>query len=352
VGRGPGESRPVSDLEIVAVDAADGATFEAFYAVYASASRHGPQGEFATVWQPEEIRASMADPDGRRFRVAWVGRVEGRVVTTGWMRGSTVDNVDLADVLVCCAPGDRGRGYAAELLGQVERQARDRRRQRLVAEVNWPYGLGPDGAGSSELAWATRQGFRLGLVDVQRRLPVPVPTARLDASAAEAAAHHHGYELRSFTGPVPEELVEGWAGLGASLMTEAPMGEIEREVEVADAGAIRAEEALLAQQGRVRIGTVALDPGGEVVAYTDLVLTRHESDRAYQWGTLVRPEHRGHRLGLAVKVANLRRLQETQPQITTVVTFNADVNAPMVAVNDLLGFRPVQWLGELQKELG
>ena len=89
----------------------------------------------------------------------------------------------------------------------------------------------------------------------------------------------------------------------------------------------------------------------ELVAYTDLVLTTHESERAYQWGTLVRTDHRGHRLGLAVKVANVRRLQDTQPQITTVVTFNADVNAPMVAVNERLGFRPVQWLGELQKKL-
>ena len=53
----------------------------------------------------------------------------------------------------------------------------------------------------------------------------------------------------------------------------------------------------------------------------------------------------------AVKVANLRRLQQTQPQISTVVTYNADVNAPMVAINDALGFRPVAYMGELQKKL-
>ena len=81
-------------------------------------------------------------------------------------------------------------------------------------------------------------------------------------------------------------------------------------------------------------------------------MTEHESERGYQWGTLVRPDHRGHRLGLAVKVANVRLLQETHPRITTVVTFNADVNAPMVAVNERLGFVPVQWMGELQKKLG
>ena len=341
----------MTDLHIVDVDPTDPASFAPFYEVYASASSYGPQGEFAAIWQPEEIRVSMADPDGRRFRLGWSGSVGDRVVATGWLQGSTVDNTDFAEVQVCCAPADRGRGYAAAMLAHVEERARALGRSRLLAEVVWPVSMGASGDGSTDLAWARRQGFELGLVDVQRRLAVPVDPALLDALAAEAAPHHAAYQLRSFTGPVPDDLVEGWAALTATLMTEAPMGEIEREVESADVGLFRAEEELLARQRRVKVSTGALAPNGELVAYTDLVLTEHESERAYQWGTLVRPDHRGHRLGLAVKVANVRRLQESQPQIRTVVTYNAEVNAPMVAVNERLGFRPVQWLGELQKRI-
>ena len=144
--------------------------------------------------------------------------------------------------------------------------------------------------------------------------------------------------------------------LDATLMVEAPTGDIEREAETADVARLRADEAMIAKQGRVKVNTVALAPPDdsgerELVAYTDVAVTVHEPERAYQWGTLVRTDHRGHRLGLAVKVANVRLLQETHPQVTTVVTFNADVNAPMVAVNERLGFRPVQWMGELQKKL-
>jgi len=341
----------MSSLEIVDVDPSDPESFKPFYEVYAAANRHGPQGEFGTVWQPHEVRVAMEDPDPRTFRVGWTGWIDGRVVATGWMQGSTVDNTDLADVLICCAPPDRGHGYAVAMLAHLEEQARARGRARLVGEVHWPYDLGAEGVGSGELAWARRQGFELALVDVQRRLALPVPGGRLDELAAEAAAHHEGYQLRSFTGRVPDDLVDGWAALDATLMTEAPMGDIDREVATADVAAIRAEEAMVEKQGRVKVCTVALSPGGEVVAYTDIAVTVHESDRAYQWGTLVRPDHRGHRLGLAVKVANVRLLQETYPELTTVVTFNADVNAPMVAVNDQLGFRPVEWLGELQKKL-
>ena len=50
-----------------------------------------------------------------------------------------------------------------------------------------------------------------------------------------------------------------------------------------------------------------------MVAYTDIATTVHEPGRAYQWGTLVRRDARGHRLGLAVKVANLRLLQDDVP---------------------------------------
>jgi GNAT superfamily N-acetyltransferase len=54
--------------------------------------------------------------------------------------------------------------------------------------------------------------------------------------------------------------------------------------------------------------------------------------------TVVHPEHRGHRLGLAVKLANVDVLARQAPDVRVIVTGNAAVNAPMIAVNDMLGF--------------
>ena len=65
----------------------------------------------------------------------------------------------------------------------------------------------------------------------------------------------------------------------------------------------------------------------------------------------MRRDARGHRLGLAVKVANLRLLQGSCPELRRLTTYNAEVNARMVDVNDLLGFVPVARLGEFQKRL-
>jgi RimJ/RimL family protein N-acetyltransferase len=184
---------------------------------------------------------------------------------------------------------------------------------------------------------------------VKRVLHLPVADGALQELAAEAAVAHADYTLLSFVGPVPEALVLSWATLVSSLMTEAPTGDLDVEPEAADPALVRETEALAEKQGRTKYNTVALDTAGDVVAYTDLATTVHEPGRAYQWGTLVRRDARGHRLGLAVKVANLRLLQAERPDVTLLTTYNAEVNERMVAVNERLGFRPVARLGEFQK---
>jgi RimJ/RimL family protein N-acetyltransferase len=126
---------------------------------------------------------------------------------------------------------------------------------------------------------------------------------------------------------------------------------VEREAEHVDPGVVREGEELLARQGRRKYNTVALDAAGDVVGFTDIATTVHEPGKAYQWGTLVRADARGHRLGLALKVANLRLLQAERPDLTELTTYNAEVNAHMVGVNQRLGFVPVAWLGEFQKRL-
>ena len=79
---------------------------------------------------------------------------------------------------------------------------------------------------------------------------------------------------------------------------------------------------------------------GRLVAFTDLQIPLAQPERAHQAGTLVLSEHRGHRLGALVKVAVLRELAATLPEVRRISTYNSDSNLPMVAVNEALGFRP------------
>jgi GNAT superfamily N-acetyltransferase len=71
----------------------------------------------------------------------------------------------------------------------------------------------------------------------------------------------------------------------------------------------------------------------------------------YQQDTLVLREHRGHGLGLALKLANHRALVAALPGVLRVRTWNAVENAHMLAVNTALGFRPSGYSREWHKHL-
>ena len=70
---------------------------------------------------------------------------------------------------------------------------------------------------------------------------------------------------------------------------------------------------------------------------------------AYQWDTIVRPDHRGHRLGLLMKIANLELLRRTISGVEIINTWNAAINEHMIAINEAVGFRAadVEWAWEL-----
>lgn len=339
-------------MRIVEVDVHDRAAFDAWHHVYATAERHGREG-FSTAWTLEEIRATMQDTTSIRARYdAWNGLVGGQVVAVGWLRRSLLDNLDRAEVAVHVLPEHRRRGHGRAMAAHVEAAAHAHGRRVLGAEASFAYDAGPAGTGEDGPEFARALGYDLALGDVQRTLRLPVDPALLDRLAAGSAPRHASYTLRSWAGPVPDDLIEGWAALTSTLVTEAPTGDLDLEPEAADPAAVREGEALAARQGRTKFNTVALDPHGEVVAYTDLATTVHEPHRAYQWGTLVRADHRGHRLGVAVKVANLRLLHAEGPAgLREMVTWNADVNEHMIGVNERLGFVPVARLGEFQKRL-
>ena len=60
-------------------------------------------------------------------------------------------------------------------------------------------------------------------------------------------------------------------------------------------------------------------------------------------------EHRGHRLGMLLKIANLQLLQEAAPGHPSVLTWNAEENRPMLGVNEAVGFVPIGYEGAWAK---
>jgi RimJ/RimL family protein N-acetyltransferase len=58
-----------------------------------------------------------------------------------------------------------------------------------------------------------------------------------------------------------------------------------------------------------------------------------------QADTAVARQHRGHRLGLLIKIDMMRWLAEAEPQLKVIETWNNVDNTFMINVNEALGYR-------------
>jgi len=107
----------------------------------------------------------------------------------------------------------------------------------------------------------------------------------------------------------------------------------------------------MAADGRLTMTVAARhEPTGRLVGFSELSLPGNRSRSVQQLDTLVLAEHRGHRLGMLLKVANLRALQMGGSIPSQVHTFNAEENRHMLDVNEAIGFRPVGHAGCWRKD--
>ncbi len=329
------------------VDLADDALLRQLFEVEAASKRAG------RPWHdPESGAAFAADQrfvDPGEDHLLWAAWWDGQPVglAHGWF--PVTDNVDKAYCLVEVEPQARGRGLGTALLETVLDEVRRRGRREVLSELLVPLDAGAD---HPYRRFAERHGFAEASRDSMRHLALPVAAARLDGLEAQARQAWSGrYRLETYVGGVPEHLQASLCDTENQLAVDAPGGTVEYEPESLTPERYRERLRLFADMGRERITTVAVDGDDQVVAYTDLVVGSGTRTSVWQWGTLVRREHRGHRLGLAVKVENLRHLQAAHPERTVVMTGNADVNEHMLAINEALGFRLAEACPQLQRRL-
>jgi GNAT superfamily N-acetyltransferase len=273
-------------------------------------------------------------------------RVDGAMVGLVQVELSQHDNTTLAVAEAHVLPEHRRKGFGTRLAAHAASQARDHGRTTWVAWVPGRDVDEPEDTRTPGEHFATAHGMRLGQREVQRRLALPASIGHLERLAAQAAEQHRDYRLVSWVDRCPDEHVRAYCRLKAAMNTEAPSGELEVEHQHWDERRVRQEEERMRASGRTVHVCVAVAADGSLAGHNELVVPGHDPEVVFQWDTLVLPGHRGHRLGLALKVRNLLDVQEAHPGRTNLRTFNADSNTHMVAINDAIGFVPVAYMGE------
>lgn len=338
-------------MRIEQVDPRDDEAFGRWYAVLAAVEQDTRPGE--SGWNAEdqrEIAVTGLEDDtatGERVTLLLAVGADGRDLGMGRLVLTTRDNLDRARVLVHVLPGERRRGVGTALLEDLLTRVQAAGRSVAGTEVDEPEALAGD---SPAHHFLTRHGFERALLEVRRDLALPVPSQVLTDCLAHAREGAAGYDVTAYSRRCPDHLLDARAALGRAMSVMFPSGDLELEEEYWDAELVRRKEAMFERMGRVYWAAMATRDG-EAVAFTELGVSSHAPERAYQWDTLVLPEHRGHRLGLLLKATVLEQLQVDSPATRSVTTWNATVNAPMIAVNERLGFRTNGTLSSWQKRL-
>jgi len=324
-------------MDIRQLDVFDDAALERFHAVTERAE--GFERPHHSGWSLPEARLELRRQDPTERGEAWAAYDGDTMVGGATLWFSLLDNLTKCWAGVGVDPDHRRRGAGSALVDRMVTRMRQEGRTIMVVESAYPLERRHD---HPYRRFAEANGFTLALDEVKRILPLPVDPGLLQALATEAAPHHTAYRIDSFAGDLPDELLESYCALSNQLAVDAPTGDVDYEPDSMSPQLWLERTAQEREIGRTTLTTVAIDGAGTVVAYTDLIVPPEPSPDVWQWGTLVHREHRGHRLGMAVKVRNLQQLAAAETGRARVQTSNAETNAHMVDINVRLGFEAVE----------
>ena len=281
------------------------------------------------------------------------------VKVDGQLVGRAMYNRRLSDPTTCWValdvlPEYRGRGIGSAIAERLEQVARSEGRSKMIGYVVSapsaggerlvpPTGFGSLAADTVEARFLQKHGYRLEQVERASRLVLPV-----DVTVEPPA----DYRVHHWVNTTPPQWLEQMANLYTRMSTDAPSAGLETvEDPWTVERVIDQDRASAAGPRPYLIAVVEHVPTGQLAGYTTLAVPVEVGRPVHQHETLVLREHRGNRLGMLLKVANIAELQRRYPGHPSIVTFNAEENRYMLDVNEAVGFAAMGYEGAWRKDL-
>ncbi len=137
---------------------------------------------------------------------------------------------------------------------------------------------------------------------------------------------------------VPEDYIEEYSRLYTFALNLVPKGEEEWEA-IITPEARRKDEKRHKEKGSVWITKVSKEANGNLSGLTEIFYNEENSHFISQELTGVLPEYRSRGLGKWLKAEMLFYIKDRFPNIKYLITGNADINAPMLAINKQMGYK-------------
>ncbi|MFB4277809.1 GNAT family N-acetyltransferase [Nonomuraea sp. MTCD27] len=313
-----------------------GDLIEGLYDAFVTGSADDPGPMLSLPWFSYLVRSGGP---GERSE-AWVTTEGGKVAGGYALTLPQHDNTHMGWLFpLVVRPERRGGGLGSALFAHALDRMRAHGRTLLLTETP-ATGVG--------IRFATARGMSVALKEARRTLDLRTADwAALERMRPEVA----GYHLERWVGPAGPELLPDLSTLMGG-MNDAP-----RDADVEDMNfsvdRLRIREESIPVTGRTCYTVIARRTSdGAPAGYTRILLDAERSDGwGHQADTTVLREHRGHRLGLLLKVDNLLWLREREPHLDRIITWNATSNAHMLAINEAMGFELFDEWSELRLEV-
>jgi len=316
-------------MEILEFTADDSDTIEAVVELLNAAAKvdspfshpmtvSGYAGMIRFGWDGEPPRTFAARESG-----ALVGLVE--IHTSEW------DNTNLAWVGFVVHPDLRRLGRGSRLLEFAKEETLAMGRTSVGFD-GWDI--------DATNGFAKTHGLpRKGSAINRRQILALVERQAVETMYDEAATAASSYELLRIAGHTPEDMLDAVAEMTAAI-NDAPTDDLDIEDEVFPKERIIGYEGAVEARGHRMYRVVARHrESGELAGHTVVAVELERPTIGHQHDTSVARAHRGHRLGLLLKADMLRWLGESEPQLETIETWNAESNDHMIEVNEKLGYQ-------------
>ena len=316
--------------------------------------------EFA--FSAEELLPTWQNLDHEPKRLL-AARVRGEIVARGIFERQADGDSESAWIQVQVHPDYRRLGIGTALSDRLEGMAVEAGKRKVIVyavskdgpgeRLEPPTGFGSVPLGNPEVRFLLGRGYTLEQVERGSRLALPIDPAELEERfAAAQAASGPDYRLHTWIDRTPERWREDMVTLYTRMSTDAPSAGLEEPEDVWTVERLVDTEERASRSPRSElVAVVEHAPSGRLVGYTELSVPAETERPVTQEDTLVLREHRGHRLGMLLKVGNLLHLQRERPGHPAVTTFNAEENRHMLNVNEAVGFVPMAYEGGWKKVL-
>lgn len=288
--------------------------------------RDGSMREYLAVTMPGERKAMWLVEESTGDAMRGIPPLGGASILL-------VGDIGVVEIIV--HPKARRLGVGRALLAEVVKRARNEGFPALGVEVP---------GDTSAVDFYRHFGFTCAFTETRSVLELSsVDWFSVGETAARVGA---GYHIEFHAGGPPEQLFAAYAAAKAEVREAYDLGDLELRPSSYEPERLRASICTLAARGLQLYVVLALhEPTGEVAGLTEVVVPLQHPSRADQYDTVVVPRHRGYGVGRAIKARMLFELRSAEPGITQVQTWNAEINEPLIRVNQELGFIPDrQWL--------